>query len=349
MKLFLKLIIAAVVVNIYEAADNCAVNRNDREFCNTFHAVCLSQRDKSCLAKSLKTCLPQVDLPRTTLTSWVDYVDKYLMAIFTPVPTTESPIIRTGNDVEIKIEFNTGVEFIDHILSYLVYFKDTRIRDSVLKHTQNQNLLGNHVTIQDVDIIVKKVEYVFTNFSTYRLNFEKLRQWLVYLRKNKTQYYRLFSAVMDGLLTDLGIVATVTKETNLPQGVIIDWYVVLEPSSYNTVSYTFCHGDVKEQKDTCERYCTDSYGSNWILMQARERVNEISAPFDKNLYRYAEGFGNTELGYWMGLGCLHSITKNQQHELLIELTNSNGQIAIAHYDSFSVGPAITGYQLNLGR
>ena len=84
-------------------------------------------------------------------------------------------------------------------------------------------------------------------------------------------------------------------------------------------------------------------------MQTRERMNEISSQFNKGIYDYAQGFGNTMVGYWMGLGCLNSITNGQKHELLVELTNAKGQIALAHYDSFSVGSAASGYQLRLGK
>ena len=348
MKLFLCCALAVATANISQAAE-CGINRSDRDFCNAFNTVCLSLRDKSCLAKSLKTCLPQVDLPRNALASLVDYVDQYLMAISIPFPTTESPI---GGNTKIEIIFNTGVRFIDTIMSYLASFKDIRIRQSVIKYTRNpsiqdiQNIQKSQYTVQDVNVIVKKIEYLFANFSKYRLQSVNLRKWLVYLAKNKTDRYRWFSVMIDGLLAELGVVVTVEKETDP-----IDLYVVWETSSNLDLvpSYSFCHGTGKDQQDKCERYCTDSYGGNWILMQTRERMNEIPSQFNKGIYDYAQGFGNTMVGYWMGLGCLNSITNNQEHELLVELTNAKGQIALAHYDSFSVGSAASGYQLRLGK
>jgi len=332
---------AAVVI----ATEDCTMDRNDRVFCNALNSVCVSSTDRACLALSLQNCLLQAELPFETRTSLLGYVDNYLDGISSLRTTTTDTTY-----VPDKVFFNTGVKFIDVILSHMATFPDENFREFLINRVKHSFETSINLAVQDVSLVTEKLEFMFANFSNNKINSDLLHRKLANLFKNDSDHYYWFIMVIDGVLSDLGVT---DFDRFLPISNLSDWYKLLDESDADDASsknVVYCHDRTDEEHIiTCEKYCFDSYGGNWIIIQSRDQDREYHHPFDRSFWDYEVGFGDMDMGYWMGLGCINAITTSSKHELLVELTNANGEVAIAHYDEFSVGSKAAGYELTLGR
>jgi len=329
-------------IALTQATQECSMDRNDRVFCNALNTVCYSSRTKDCLARSLQQCLPDAELPVETLASLYDYVDVYINSVKPKIlPPITPPTDRIG------LIYDTGVHFIDYIFSYMSTFPNDQIQKCLMNRISLRYYDSVTLAFQDADLIIEKIKYIFENFSVNTVDTEQLQTILANLYQNHVSHYYWFSNILDGLLSDLEI-----RVFEDPEYFNYDWYNILEPSNKEAAGQqVYCHQRTGEERSwTCEKYCLDSYGGNWILIQSRDVRNEATRnPFDKSYIEYEVGFGDTSMGYWMGLACLNSLTMDSNHELLIELTNANGQVALAHYDQFGVGSAASGYPFNVGR
>ena len=113
----------------------------------------------------------------------------------------------------------------------------------------------------------------------------------------------------------------------------------LKSRVYNITN--FC-GDCEE---AAEGYCdavTD--GGGWLVVQRRQ---DGSVDFNKGWIEYEEGFGSLTGELWYGLRPLHCLTSRGQWRLRIDFTFINGTKSYVSYNSFSVGPANSQYQLNI--
>ena len=113
----------------------------------------------------------------------------------------------------------------------------------------------------------------------------------------------------------------------------------LKPRVYNITN--FC-GDCEA---AAEGYCdavTD--GGGWLVVQRRQ---DGSVDFNRGWVEYEEGFGSLTGELWYGLRPLHCLTNQGQWQLRIDFTFTNGTKSYLSYESFSVGPANSQYQLNI--
>jgi len=82
-------------------------------------------------------------------------------------------------------------------------------------------------------------------------------------------------------------------------------------------------------------YCDqETEGGGWTLFQRRFN-GELD--FQKNFVSYANGFGNPNSEYWLGLEKLHQITKFGLYSLRVDLEDFEENKVYAKYKSFSIG------------
>ena len=113
----------------------------------------------------------------------------------------------------------------------------------------------------------------------------------------------------------------------------------LKSHVYNITN--FC-GDCEA---SAEGYCdADADGGGWLVVQRRQ---DGSVNFNRGWVEYEEGFGSLTEELWYGLHPLHCLTNQGQWKLRIDFTFTNGTKSYISYNSFSVGPANSQYQLNI--
>ncbi|RVE59292.1 hypothetical protein OJAV_G00187040 [Oryzias javanicus] len=70
-----------------------------------------------------------------------------------------------------------------------------------------------------------------------------------------------------------------------------------------------------------------------------------------NFYRpwdyYRTGFGSADGEIWLGLENLFQLCLRRKYELLVDMEDFEGNKAYARYSSFSVGPEVEGYKLEV--
>ncbi|KAA0198833.1 hypothetical protein HAZT_HAZT007501 [Hyalella azteca] len=114
----------------------------------------------------------------------------------------------------------------------------------------------------------------------------------------------------------------------------------------DVVNPEVCPYHIKGNDRVCGLYGDSNYGGNWFVIQRRDATTSKS--FKRPWKDYVDGFGSWATGYWMGLDCIHVLTRDlPTTELLIELTNAEGVVAIAHYMGFSLAPSTSQYQFRV--
>ncbi|XP_074542331.1 microfibril-associated glycoprotein 4-like [Halichoeres trimaculatus] len=88
----------------------------------------------------------------------------------------------------------------------------------------------------------------------------------------------------------------------------------------------------------------DSQGGRWTVFQRRM---DGSVNFYRPWDHYKTGFGTAAGEYWLGLENLFHLTLRKKYELLVDMEDFEGNKAYARYSSFSVGPEIYGYTLEV--
>ncbi|XP_028411134.1 ryncolin-1-like [Dendronephthya gigantea] len=86
-------------------------------------------------------------------------------------------------------------------------------------------------------------------------------------------------------------------------------------------------------------------GGGWTVFQRRL---DGSVDFYRGWQDYKKGFGNLSEEYWLGLDKIHMMTNISQNELRIDMEDTSGNTAYAHYDSFKVSSKNEKYKLNVG-
>ncbi|KAL3871519.1 hypothetical protein ACJMK2_039513 [Sinanodonta woodiana] len=91
-------------------------------------------------------------------------------------------------------------------------------------------------------------------------------------------------------------------------------------------------------------YC-DMTSGGWTVMQRRK---DGSVSFKRTWTEYAQGFGDLEGDFWLGLNNIHRLTKDGS-QIYIHLQHYNGSWLYAHYKDFTVNNAATAYRMNVDK
>ncbi|XP_049530601.1 microfibril-associated glycoprotein 4-like isoform X2 [Anopheles darlingi] len=91
----------------------------------------------------------------------------------------------------------------------------------------------------------------------------------------------------------------------------------------------------------CEQ---DKHGGGWMIIHHRY---DGSLNMDRNWNDYRNGFGTVGEEVWIGLERIHQMTTAQDHELLVEMIDFDGQYKYARYDAFVIGSESEGYNLKV--
>ena len=86
-------------------------------------------------------------------------------------------------------------------------------------------------------------------------------------------------------------------------------------------------------------------GGGWTVFQRRQ---DGSVDFYRNWTDYENGFGNLTGEFWLGLGKINRLTKEQSNTLRVDLEDFDNNTAYAQYTTFSVGNSTTEYILTVG-
>ena len=86
-------------------------------------------------------------------------------------------------------------------------------------------------------------------------------------------------------------------------------------------------------------------GGGWSVFQRRQ---DGSVNFYRNWIDYEDGFGNLTGEFWLGLGKINRLTKEQSNTLRVDLGDFDGNTRYAQYTTFSVGNSTTEYTLTVG-
>ena len=86
-------------------------------------------------------------------------------------------------------------------------------------------------------------------------------------------------------------------------------------------------------------------GGGWTVFQRRQ---DGSVDFYRNWTDYEDGFGNLTGEFWLGLGKINRLTKEQSNTLRVDLGDFDGNTSYAQYTTFSVGNSTTEYTLTVG-
>ena len=86
-------------------------------------------------------------------------------------------------------------------------------------------------------------------------------------------------------------------------------------------------------------------GGGWTVLQRRV---DGSVDFYRYWNAYENGFGNLNFEFWLGLSKIHRLIKARQFtELLIKLTDFEGDTVYARYSTFNIGDSSTEYTLTV--
>ncbi|XP_019542224.2 fibrinogen-like protein A [Aedes albopictus] len=96
-------------------------------------------------------------------------------------------------------------------------------------------------------------------------------------------------------------------------------------------------------KEPFEAYCEQKiFDGGWTVVQHRF---DGSVDFSRNWTEYQNGFGSLDGEFWIGLDKLHHLTKDGNHQLLVELKDYNGSYKFARYEVFEIGSESEKYTL----
>ncbi|KAL5011699.1 hypothetical protein ScPMuIL_010250 [Solemya velum] len=92
-------------------------------------------------------------------------------------------------------------------------------------------------------------------------------------------------------------------------------------------------------------YCDmQTEGEGWTVFQKRQ---DGSVDFYRDWTSYETGFGDLMGEFWLGNHFIHSITNQGSYELMVNMSDFEGQSAYAHYNVFGVGNASSSYILTV--
>ncbi|XP_013421002.1 fibrinogen C domain-containing protein 1-A-like [Lingula anatina] len=86
-------------------------------------------------------------------------------------------------------------------------------------------------------------------------------------------------------------------------------------------------------------------GGGWTLFQKRM---DGSVDFYRDWNDYKRGFGNLSGEHWLGNDKIHLLTSQDNYELRVDMEDTAGIWAYAHYSDFSILSETSNYQLMVG-
>jgi len=89
----------------------------------------------------------------------------------------------------------------------------------------------------------------------------------------------------------------------------------------------------------------DTEGGGWTVFQRRQ---DGSVDFYRDWESYRLGFGNLSGEFWLGNDNLHRLTALGDHELRVDVTDTQGTSSYIAHDSFDVANQTDMYRLTLG-
>uniref|UniRef100_A0A671RJY9 Microfibril-associated glycoprotein 4-like n=1 Tax=Sinocyclocheilus anshuiensis TaxID=1608454 RepID=A0A671RJY9_9TELE len=95
----------------------------------------------------------------------------------------------------------------------------------------------------------------------------------------------------------------------------------------------------------CEMVCGGQNDRGHWTVFLRRMDGEVN--FFRPWESYKKGFGNKTGEYWLGLECIHQLTRRHQYKLRVDVEDFEGQKAYALYESFSVDSEADGYKLHV--
>ncbi|XP_076109033.1 microfibril-associated glycoprotein 4-like [Mytilus galloprovincialis] len=84
--------------------------------------------------------------------------------------------------------------------------------------------------------------------------------------------------------------------------------------------------------------------TGWTMFQ--RRLNG-KTDFYRGWNSYVNGFGDLEAEFWLGNQKIHTLTKQANYELRVDISDFDGYKAYARYVTFSIGDASTNYRLTV--
>ncbi|XP_062621841.1 fibroleukin-like, partial [Saccostrea cucullata] len=94
-----------------------------------------------------------------------------------------------------------------------------------------------------------------------------------------------------------------------------------------------------------EVYCDmTTEGGGWTVIQKRE---DGDVDFYRTWIEYKEGFGNPSKNYWIGNDAIHTLTREKDQELRVDLQRHNGEQAYAVYTTFYILDEDSKYNLTV--
>ncbi|XP_062596825.1 fibrinogen C domain-containing protein 1-B-like [Saccostrea cucullata] len=85
-------------------------------------------------------------------------------------------------------------------------------------------------------------------------------------------------------------------------------------------------------------------GGGWTVIQKRQ---DGDVDFYRTWIEYKDGFGNASKNYWIGNDAIHSLTKDRNQKLRIDLKSYNGEEIYAEYSTFYIGDEDNKYTLTV--
>ncbi|RVE59312.1 hypothetical protein OJAV_G00187060 [Oryzias javanicus] len=97
----------------------------------------------------------------------------------------------------------------------------------------------------------------------------------------------------------------------------------------------------------CSLSAVDESFTSVLFLQVFQRRTDGSLNFYRPWDYYRTGFGSADGEIWLGLENLFQLCLRRKYELLVDMEDFEGNKAYARYSSFSVGPEVEGYKLEV--
>ena len=314
--------------------------------------------NKACLASTINDCVSESGYSVSLVTSIQSYNEAFLQMLETSehISAESASLMPVETEPPVVLQIQSKNRYFDDLLQPLISLHDPTLND----------VLSNMNTIEPVEEFALYDPPPRENL--YTMNYDEFQQKYIHLVESFDEYGHEVEIEQDQVEKSIELLAYTnyglfqwiiravdvvyeTTDISSPLGytdVMGEYYGLLTPEDRTEQFTYYCHSAENRYKN-CEIYCTDDYGGNWIGVQARERQTAAQMPFDRVLDEYADGFGSWDDGYWMGLDCLHDMTSTARHELLVELVDSAGNKAIAHYGTVVVDSREQDYAIHVGQ
>lgn len=80
----------------------------------------------------------------------------------------------------------------------------------------------------------------------------------------------------------------------------------------------------------------NTLGGGWTVIQRRGNYENPEDLFHKEFEEYVRGFGDEEGEYWLGLDLIKKMTDLEDHDLLVQIWSSSGNVGYALYEGFGL-------------